>query len=250
MDKAEFFKSIGFTEYEARALASFLRLKKANAKQLSNYSGVPQNKLYQILKKFEKIGIISYIPSESKEYKLLNIKTFINNKIKEKEIELKNIKEISKKIEEIKDIDNEFIFSLIKGQQTIMDRLAEQNAQAKKEILGVQRNWKVWGEGLRQMRKSIRNGTNVKLIGVINNDTYKKAVEWKKIGCQIRSYNEKFGPYPLRFTIIDNKEARITIGKPEIQNPNDYITIWTKSKPLIAILKSQFTQMWKESKKF
>jgi len=63
-----------------------------------------------------------------------------------------------------------------------------------------------------------------------------------------RAYNNSFGEYPLRFTIYDNSEARITLGKPEISDPKDYITIWTKSKPLINILRSQFMNMWKNCK--
>jgi len=131
-----------------------------------------------------------------------------------------------------------------------MNKLAETNPKVKKEILGIQRNWKYWGQGIRAMKESIKSGVNVKLIGIINKETEPRAKQWKNIGCNIRKHNLKFGDYPLRFTIFDNKEARITIGKPEIKNPEDYITIWTSSKPLISILRKQFFETWKESKKF
>ncbi len=97
------------------------------------------------------------------------------------------------------------------------------------------------------MKKAIKKGVEVKMIGIINDETKEKVLEWKKIGCKIKAYNEKFGQYPLRFTIFDNKEARITIGKPEISDPKDYITIWTKSKPLINTLRAQFMNMWNNS---
>ena len=74
--------------------------------------------------------------------------------------------------------------------------------------------------------------------------------EWKKTGAKIKIYNEKFGEYPLRFGVFDEKEARITIGKPEIPDSQNYVTIWTKSKPLINILRKQFLEMWKECEKF
>lgn len=131
-----------------------------------------------------------------------------------------------------------------------MDKLAENNANVKKEILAVQRNWKLWGEGLREIEKTIKRGVDVKFIGVINKETEGRAKEWKKTGAKIKIYNEKFGKYPLRYSIFDNKEARITIGKPEIPDPENYVTIWTTSKPLINILRKQFLEMWKESKNF
>lgn len=247
MDKELFFRSLGLTVYEAKILASFTRLRKANAKELNLDSGVPKNKVYRIIRNFENLGLLELIPNETKTYKLTNIKTFVSNKIKEKDKELSEIKKNSKDLDKIKEIDNEFVFSLIRGQRAIMDKLAEHNPKVKKEILGVQRNWKVWGKGLREMKKTVKKGIDVKIIGVVNDETKERVLEWKKTGCKIKAYNEKYGQYPLRFTIFDNKEARITLGKPEIKEPRNYITVWTKSKPLISILRTQFADMWKNS---
>jgi sugar-specific transcriptional regulator TrmB len=212
MDRIEFFKDLGFQEYEAKTLSSLIKLKCANPKEINLDSGVPQNKLYSILKKFEKLEILSMIPCEPKKYQLINIKSFIKEKIKEKQEKLKILIKNSEKVEELKNKDNQSIFSLIKGQRTIMNKLAEANKDVKTEILGVQRNWKVWGGGLRAMQNAIKKGVDVKLIGVVNKENINKVKEWKKIGCKIKAYNKKFGDYPLRFSVFDKKYARITIG--------------------------------------
>jgi len=250
MEKLEFFKSLGFTEYESKTLISLFKLKTATPKQINTDSGVPQNKLYQIFKKFEKLGIVASLPLEPKKYQLINLKTFIANKIKQKEDHLNKLKKDSKNLNNLQQKEQEFLFFLIKGQRAIMNKIAEHNLKVKKEILGVQRNWKIWGMGLREMQKTIKKGIKVKMIGVINKETEKRANEWKKIGGEIKAHNNKFGESPLRFTIFDNKEARITFGKPEVSDSKDYITIWTTSKPLIAILRKQFFDMWKQCKSF
>lgn len=250
MEKIEFLKSLDFSEYESKALASLISLKQATAKQIHEHSDVPQNKLYAILKSFENNGLLASILGESKKYKLINLKSFINKKLAEKEEFLKKLKKSSEKIEYLKDNEVQSVFSLIKGQQAVMNKLAEHNPKVEKEILGVQRNWKFWGEGIRAMEKCIKRGVKARLIGVINKETEQRAKQWKEIGCNIKKYNPSLGENPLRFTIFDNKIARITIGKPEIKNPQDYITIWTKSKPLINILRKQFMQMWKECERF
>lgn len=247
MDKIEFFKDLGFSEYEAKTLVSLIKLGKANPKQIHVDSGVPQNKLYSILKKFEKLHLLSVLPIEPKQYQLINLKTFVDNNIKEKKKNLKDLENNSKKINLIESKDEQGVFSLIKGQKAIMNKLAEANKEVKKEILGVQRNWKIWGEGLRQMEQAVKKSVDVKLIGVVDKDNISKVKEWKNIGCKIKAYNKKFGEYPLRFSIFDGKFARITIGKPEVQNPKDYITIWTDSKALIRLLRNQFNEMWRES---
>ena len=43
-----------------------------------------------------------------------------------------------------------------------MNKLAEHNLKVKKEIIGVQRNWKYWGEGIRAMEKTIKKGQKPK----------------------------------------------------------------------------------------
>jgi len=131
MNKVDFFKDLDFSEYEAKTLSCLIKLKSGNVKQISLDSGVPQNKLYSVLKKFEKLGILALLPNEPKKYQLINIKTFINNKIKEKQEKLKQLKNSSKKIELIEDKDKQAIFSLIKGQKTIMNKLTETNKNVK-----------------------------------------------------------------------------------------------------------------------
>ncbi|MBT4175189.1 hypothetical protein HOC80_05310 [archaeon] len=249
MNKQEFFESLGFSKYETKAIISLIKLKVANSKEISFDSGVPQNKLYEILRSFEKKGLLAKVPLDVKTYRLINLKTYVDKRLKEKEDNLKSLKSESKHINEQGD-EGHFIFSLIRGQKTIMNKLAENNIKTEKEILGVQRSWKVWGKGIEAMKEAVKNGVKVKLIGEINESTKERAMEWKKIGCEIRGYNKKYGEFPLRFGIFDKKEARITIGKPEIEDRKNYITIWTKSQPLVNVLHEQFMAMWKNSKKF
>ncbi len=99
------------------------------------------------------------------------------------------------------------------------------------------------------MEKAVKRGVKVKFIGVVDSKNMNKVKEWKKIGCKIRDYNKKFGEYPLRFSVFDGKYARITLGKPEVKEGKDYITILTDSKPLVNMLRNQFLGMWAESEK-
>lgn len=245
MNNIEFFKELGFVEYEAKVISCLIKINPLNPKEISKNSGVPQNKLYSILKKFEILGIIEVFVTEPKKYKLINLKTFIMQRLEEKN---KNLNELRKNFKRLKeDKEQQCLFSLIKGQEAVMNRLAEANKNVKKEILGVQRNWKFWAEGIRAMEMAIKRGVKVKFIGVINKETIKKAIEWKNIGCKIRVYNKKFGENPLRFSVFDSMYARITLGKPEIKDTKDYITIWSDSRPLVLMLKNQFNEMWKDS---
>jgi sugar-specific transcriptional regulator TrmB len=249
MDKSEFFRDLGFGEYESKLLSSFVKLKTAEVKELSLDSGVPRNKLYSIVKKLEDDGVIGLVSVEPKKYKLINLDGFVEEKIREKEEKLKKLKKRFENIDKI-EVDEKFVFSLIKGQKTIMNKIVEINKVATKEIFGVQRNWKYWGEGIRMMEKVVKRGVDVRLIGLVNEETIERVNEWKKTGAKIRVFDKKFGEYPLRFSVFDSKYARITIGKPEIKDSKDYITIWSDSKPLVRMLRNQFLEMWKQSEIF
>jgi len=119
MNRIEFFKDLGFQEYEAKTLSSLIKLKSENPKEISLDSNVPQNKLSQILRKFEGLGIIAVLPTEPKKYQLINIKTFISKKLKEKQEKLKQLQKSSKKIDLIEDNEKQAVFSLIKGQKQL-----------------------------------------------------------------------------------------------------------------------------------
>jgi sugar-specific transcriptional regulator TrmB len=250
MNNFELFKDLGFTDYETKVLCSFVKLKKASPKELSLDSGVPRNKIYSILGNFEKENLIEILQVEPKKYRLIDLEGFVKEKIKEKENKVRELRKVSANLEKSSFIEDKFVFSLIRGQKAIMNKLVEINKTASKEILGVQRNWKYWGGGIRAMEESVKRGVKVKFIGVVDNKTIDKVKEWKKIGVKIRAYNRKFGEYPLRFSVFDGKYARITIGKPEVSHGKDYITILTDSKPLVRMLRNQFMQMWKECEKF
>ena len=48
MKRSDFFKDLGFSDYESKLLASFVKLKTVEVKELSLDSGVPRNKIYSI----------------------------------------------------------------------------------------------------------------------------------------------------------------------------------------------------------
>jgi len=91
MEKLEFFKNLGFNEYESKTLSSLIKLRQVSPKEISLDSNVPQNKLYSILRKFQNLGILAEIPN--KKYELINFKTFINKRLNEEENKLKKLKQ-------------------------------------------------------------------------------------------------------------------------------------------------------------
>ena len=99
------------------------------------------------------------------------------------------------------------------------------------------------------MKEAIDGGINVKMICTFEENKIPSYKAWLKTGAKIRVFNEKlFGPLLPRISIFDGTIARLTIGKPEVKNEEEYITIWTESKAFAQMLRSHFMNMWKDSK--
>ena len=101
----------------------------------------------------------------------------------------------------------------------------------------------------RNTKQAISRDVRVKFIGSFNEKNNKIVKRWLSAGAEYRIYDEKkFGPQGIRFGTFDDKSCRLTIGKPDIQKPEDYITIWSESPSFVNLLKRQFYFMWEQCK--
>ena len=100
---------------------------------------------------------------------------------------------------------------------------------------------------MRLIKENIKAGIDVRFLmhyEATREDVYRK---WRDAGVRIRFYesNEKRG---IRFSTFDGKIARITIGKPEIEREEDYLSFWIESPALAIMLKEQFLASWNKAK--
>jgi len=141
------------------------------------------------------------------------------------------------------------LFWVIKGQKSIQEKLAIENEKVQKEILACNKLSSILWKNIKTMREGIKRGVKVKMICTFDKSKIPVYKEWLKTGAEIRVFNEKmFGPLLPRMSVFDGKIARVTIGKPEVKNEEEYITLWTESRAFSQMLKNHFMNMWKNSK--
>ena len=83
MDNIVILKNLGFSEYEARTYVALTELGPSTAKEISNYSKLPRNKTYDMLRKLELKNRIISLPVTPRKYRILYInqlKEIIENK--------------------------------------------------------------------------------------------------------------------------------------------------------------------------
>lgn len=245
MNQINLLKKLGFTEYEAKAYLSLAKLKIATVREITIDSKLPRNKAYEALQKLEDKNKVVSLPVTPKRYKITNPETF-----KEEIKELNNsVTDLIKLINQPKITEFKDLFWILKGQKAILEKIRIQNTLTKKEIMACNHHPRILYNHLRIMKETIRRGVKVKMIIDYKKEKHNIYNAWAKIGVNFRAFNhDKFGPLLPRISVFDSKIARLTIGKPEVKGPEDYITLWTESQAFAKMLKNHLLHMWKYSK--
>lgn len=251
MEYLETFRKLGLTEYESRVMISLIILGPSSVREIVQQSKVPKNKAYETLAKLEQKNLVSTLPITPRKYKADNMSK-LSEMIEKKENEVgelkKSIEQIRKNIASGNGSPYQEFFWVIKGQKAIQEKLRLENEKAKHEILSINRLSHLLPQNLRKMREGIQKGVKSKTICLLNKNNYEIVKVWKEIGVDIRIYNTKlFGKDIPRMTIMDNKSLRLTIGKPEVKNPEDYISLWTESPIFASMFKRYFNMIWDKS---
>jgi len=245
MDNINLLKRLGFTEYDAKIYLALAKVGPCGVKELVVESHVPRNKVYESLDSLEKDNKILTLPISPKQFKISNPES-LTREVNDLQSSVKDfIKVISQpKVSEFKDF-----FWVLKGKKAIEEKLVEQSDKSVSEIVGCNTFSKILHSNIRSLKDSVDRGISVKFLSTFEKKRipiYKKYLE---TGIKIRVFDTTiFGPLIPRINVFDGSVARLTIGAPEVQREEDYLTLWTESKAFAQMLKNHFMTMWKKAK--
>jgi sugar-specific transcriptional regulator TrmB len=244
MDNIKLLRKLGLSEYEARAYLSLAKLGPSTVRDIVLDSKLPRNKAYEALQKLEDKNRLVSLPVSPRKYKITNPELF-----KEEVEELKSsVDSLIKLVEQPKTTEFKDLFWVLKGQNAMIDKFAQENSKATKEILSCSVLDKMLYRNMRIIKKATERGVKTRFITLFDKKNIKVYHAWMDAGVEIRILDAKrFGQLLPRIGIMDSNRARLTVGKPEVQKAEDYITLWTESKAFALMLRSQFMNMWKNS---
>ncbi len=250
MDAQELLFELGFTSYEAKVYMALARLRDASPAEVSRLSGVPRNRCYEILYGLESRGFLMAAPSKPARFRILSLEK-LKDAVEEKKSHLDEVGSEAERIIKSLAMQDESGANpqklwIIKGQKNIVQKIAFELKSIRHESLACVRNLQDYSTTLRNTRESFERGVKTRIICSVTGENSGKVRKLISAGADIRAYDEKkFGPFGTRFSVFDRKKCRITLGKPEIKNSEDYITVWSESPSLSALLAMQFDTMWK-----
>ena len=131
-------RDLGLSKYEARAYRSLLRVGPTTAKELSEASGVPMGRIYDVLNALEGHSLVrSQTTGRPKKYAAVEPDTALNRLLEAKREELRNridqyeaaVDELTADLEATAPIDGEFWTAAV-GTEASVDLLVERLAAA------------------------------------------------------------------------------------------------------------------------
>ncbi len=231
-------KRFGLSSNQSKAYTFLFNEGEATAGKISKATKIPRSKTYPTLYALVEKGLAHKIPSKPIKFRATsfeNIKAIV-----EKENKLLN---------EVQDKPfAHFPLYLTLGQRNVMRQYTVENSKAKTSILSLVRGLKGAPLNIKASKSAVKRGVEMKILALNRPDVIKVAKLWIKAGIDVRIY-EKVEPEGLRFNVYDNELVRFTIGKPEVENSEDYTTIWIKSRAIAAMCKEYFEVKWSKAKK-
>jgi len=242
-------QSSGLTEYESKIFLALISHGILSAREISKFSGVPKNRVYDSVEELKKKGMINVILGKVKKFQSIAPENAINNLFNFQLSELENKKEevsdIIKSMQELqrKSPENISLWTFSGSKEEIAKKRIEIRSAAEKEWKAMISAEKVYEYPTTMhnfIKNKIKKGVSVKVI-FTDNEVCKKIGEiWKKFGVKVKL--QKI-PNDMKFEIIDNKLAVLESTRGSL---GEWFLIWTNSKPIVEFFSKTFDMYWSD----
>ncbi len=205
--------------------------------ELAKLTEIPRSKVYFYLDSLVAKGLVLRIPKKPMKFRTSGIAVVKSAVSRE-----------NKLLEQISDKPSEYFpIYLTIGQKNVMRQFSVENGRAKKSVVSIVRGLKRFPIGINAARRGVKRGVKLRILALDRSDVRKIVPLWKKAGVEVRLYKAT-EPQGLRLTVFDDSLVRLTLGKPEIPESENYTTVWIKSKAVAAMCKEYFEGKWKSAK--
>ncbi len=243
---------LGLSKYEAKVYLTLIGEGTSTAKDISNITGIPYGKVYEIINSLSNKGFSMVLPSKPMKYKAaspLESMKKARNKEKEKfkRIEEKIIEQLEPKFKENKcNLRSKGDFSIINGRYSVVDKTDELINRAQKNI-----HIQCSANSLARLtlhkdalKQAADRGINISIAGVTNKNNLE---EIKSLNfCSIKHIKSSEN----NLITIDSKKSMVIEANPDDDNImyGRDLGIIASSPPFTRFIDSFFKNQFKKAK--
>ncbi len=257
-------KSMGLTEYEAKAYLALLQKANMTAEQISNLSEVPLPRVYGVLEQLAIKGFIKILPGRPRKFEAIEPRIAFESYMKYKERmleqELEKLKELFSQFErQLEDIywrsrlrvKPESLITPLSSLSEMEEKTRELIRQAEREVLVFTELFTWFKRVRREVEEAVKRGVKMKVIMCPLTDESKEiARQLVEMGVEVKKAPEEW--YPTRGTIVDRSKLVFLIWAPREEKkywkPVIYQPHYTENKGLIHIFLDAFYKRWSQAK--
>ena len=249
MEIKKLITELSFTKYDSQVYLTLLNLGPSPARTISKRTGIAKNKVYESLIRLAERGYIGSLDLTPRIYKIINTEK-LQQDIEEKQETISKMQIAVNKLQEMikHGIKNEQdIATVMKGKDQIIRMLQFASEKSQKYIYSFSGGFNYHPRSARLVKSAIRRGVDVRFLIHKVKGRENIIKKWKDLGAKVRFF-PKDEQRSIRFSSMDEKLGRITIGRPQISDYEDYLSFWIESPAFSVMLKEHFLEKWKQSK--
>ena len=262
-------KTIGLTEYEAKAYFFLVIHSILPADELCKVSDISPSRVYDVLSSLEKIGLVSVVPGKPKKYQAVIPSIALKSLIMKKEDEIKSEfdslieveRSMTKMLQSMSGVvrapEKETFVGIIDGQSGLVRFNHALFRNTKKELLGFAGDMMWMKDELPNFKNMLDNKVDVKILGDVNTRNKVYVEKFVRMGVKVKT---RPNDLKLRGFISDGKTLYISrkykksgfeeLAKMGIKTATlteDYIGFISHFEPLINAVRTYFYSIWNQS---
>lgn len=246
MQLFEFIDKLKLTSYEREIIIYLARIQVAGAKEIYENTAVPKGRIYQVLSELQHKGFITIIPTTPKKYSIKDIKTVLKSYIDTKKTELEEQEQEIDALEFepiYKESQNEPSVNIMTGREEHLNGIAFIRNGAQEELLQVAPSFIGSMKSKITLKRALNRGVNVQVITLKHNEKNHEMIKTCiENGGEVRELKQAI----ISMLIRDSKD--FLLGVQDKERKEERMTIYSKNKGLLKILKESFQKMWEEAK--
>ncbi len=241
-----FLKKMGLSNYEIRAYLALLEHENLKVKDLSQKSGVPYGRIYDVVASLRNKGLVSVLSTAPKILKALELERALNLLLEKKEEEIKLLRKekediLTKTEYRIKEPEEEYVYVFL-GRRAAKELYGKLVRETKKELLIItSRSYRFYPDTAKLLKRKV---TYKVIIPSLSKEIFPHILKAYRAGAKIKMKKLKG---EISFWVRDEVECLLVLLNPK--NKESRISVLIRNEDFAKVIKSFFNSLWRKAKR-
>lgn len=226
---------LGLNTYETQAYGGLIEIGEATAAQLSEHSGVPYGRIYDVLGALEHKGFVSVLPTATKKY-LPTPPDKLTELLKQKQQEFDTLQEQLQTLTKRYESQHNQLVEVARGIKNFY-RIVKETPKSKTFSYSIRYDSKYRADWVRKRKASMKRGVQQKSLARYDDETKENVQKWMEINPHYREF--------------DNDGVALSVNDDSVMIAliNQNTTLLIQDKAFVDVMKRLFEATYRQADK-